>query len=114
MLAEITEQTYIKFSKILNNDSNDIKDYRLVGFIDRSVRKIIKLIICTEKEWLTFYQFCMSSEYMKSKIDIIFETYISKDTRNKMLEILSVRKEIFYENFEIFNSNIITDITNRM
>lgn len=105
MLYEVNNSNVDRFVAVLNANiiENIEKDYRFTMFCDRTPKPLVKVLICTEKEWLTFYQFVISSEHIKSNIDIISETYINTSTFKKLKEVLIERKEYHHEETHIID-----------
>lgn len=116
MLYEVNNSNMNKFIEIINENvnENNEKYYRLTMFCDRAPKPLVKILICTEREWLTFYQFVISSEYIKSNIDIISETYIDKGTFEKLNQILILREEYHYEELRIMDLSHSTNHSNRL
>lgn len=101
MLYEVNNSNMDRFIEIINTNINENteNDYKMILFCDRTPKPLVKVLICTNREWRTFYQFCISSEYIKSNIDVISETNISSFVYEKLKSILILREE--YQNEEI-------------
>lgn len=107
MLLEITHTNLEQVSQIINTiDTETPHDFRMVLYLDRSNKPIIKVLICTENEWLAFYQFCISSEYMKGNIDVVSNAHISQSIKKLIISTLNVREEYTNETAKIITTVI--------
>lgn len=99
MIYEINNRNVETFINIINENINEQtqKEVRMVLYHTRTVHPYLKLILCTQKEWLSMYQFVVSSEYMKGNIDVICNLDIDKHTSSLILNELMARKEYLHE-----------------
>jgi hypothetical protein len=105
MLFEIDETTLDDFTKQLNKIPKTTElptSTKCILFCDRQPRAVMKLLMCGQNQWNTFYQFAIVSENNKSNIDIICNFNIPTQHVDRLCQSLTRRDmsdEVFQEIF---------------
>lgn len=98
MYYQFRHENLDAIASIINNsltstEFSDQTPIRLMVYTDRSSLCALNVIMCPKSNWITNLQFMVSAEHIKGNIDIIAESWISKDCEKELQQHMIKLKE---------------------